>query len=282
MKDFIKQIPVIFYFTMACAVSWLCLLPIIGIDGFLGKITLAENQMPVLFIAMCAGPSIVGILSIYLIDGKDGFKKMVSKLVKWRVKFRFYIIALFITPVLTIVTFLILSLSSPKFIPAIFSSEGKLMLIIGGIVGALMAGFFEELGWTGFAIPKLRARFNVITTGLIVGIVWGIWHFPLFMIKDPSGMIPLLLLLMARLLTHLPAFRILMVWIYDRTQSLFLIMVMHMSFTASALIFQPNIESGVDIIKSNLTLTILLYVTVFIVNVVTKGQITKRDSRNEI
>jgi len=222
------------------------------------------------------------MLSIYLIDGNDGFKNLVQKMVKWKIKFRFYIIALFIAPALTIVTFLILSLFSPKFIPTIFSSEGKSMLIIGGIVGGLVAGFFEELGWTGFAIPKLRLRYNIITTGLIVGIVWGIWHLPLFMIKDPTGVIPLLILLMVRLITHLPAFRILMTWVYDRTQSLLIIMLMHMSFTACALIFQSNIESGVDIIISNLTLTILLYVTVFIINIVTKGQITERISRIEV
>lgn len=281
MKDFIKQIPVIFYFTMACAVSWLSLLPIIGIDGFLGKTALTDNQMPVLFIAMCAGPSIVGIVSIYLIDGKDGFKKLVSKLIKWKVKFRFYIIALFIAPVCTIMTFLILSLISPKFIPSIFSSEGKLLIIFGGIVGAFVAGFFEELGWTGFAIPKLRSKYNIIITGLVVGTVWGIWHFPLFMVKDPAGVVPFIILLMFRLITHLPAFRILMTWVYDRTQSLLIIMLMHMSLTASALVFQPNIESGVDIIISNLTLTILLYVTVFIINVVTKGQITKGISNSD-
>ena len=281
MKDSIKQIPVILYFTLACGISWLSLLPIIGIAGFMGKTALNDNQIPLLFIAMCTGPSIAGILSIYLIDGKDGFKKMVSKLVKWKVKFTFYIIALLTAPVLTIVTSQILSLISPRFIPSIFYSEGKLLIIFGGIVGAFVAGFFEELGWTGFAIPKLRLKYNIITTGLIVGTVWGIWHFPLFMIRDPAGVIPFIILLMVRLITHLPAFRILITWVYDRTQSLLIIMLMHMSLTASALIFQPNIESGLDIIISNLTLTIMLYVTVFIINVVTKGQITNRISHSD-
>jgi len=282
MKAFFKQIPVIFYFTLACVVSWLSLLPIIGIDGFLGKTIPSDNQMPLLFIAMCAGPLISCMLSIYLIDGKDGFKELTTKLVKWKINFRFYLIALFTAPALTMVAYLILSLFSPEFTPAIFSSEGKLMIIIGGIVGALVAGFFEELGWTGFAIPKLRLKYNIINTGLIVGIVWGIWHFPLFMIKDPTGVIPLIILLMVRLITHLPAFRILMTWVYDRTGSLLIIMLMHMSLTGSALIFQPNIESGVDIIISNLTYTILLYAAVFIINNFTKGQITGRISKDEI
>lgn len=278
MKAIIKQIPVLFYFTLACAVSWLSLLPIIGSDGFLGKTVPSDNQMPLLFAAMCAGPLVSCILSVYLVDGKDGFKKLASGLVKWQAKFRYYILALFTAPALTLLAFLLLSFFSPKFIPAIFSSEGKFMIIIGGIIGALAAGFFEELGWTGFAIPKLRLKYNIINTGLIVGIVWGIWHFPLFMIKDPAGVIPLSLLLMVRLITHLPAFRILMTWVYDQTQSLLVIMLMHMSLTASALIFQPTIESGVDIIISNLIYTILLYATVFSINIVTKGQITGRIS----
>ena len=78
MKEFIKKIPIIFYFTLACSISWLSLLPIIGIDGFLGKTTLTDSQMPVLFLAMCTGPFIAGILSIYLIDCKNGFKTILS------------------------------------------------------------------------------------------------------------------------------------------------------------------------------------------------------------
>ena len=42
-------------------------------------------------------------------------------------------------------------------------------------MAGLMVGIFEELGWTGFAIPRLRLRYNVFTTGIIVGLVWGAW-----------------------------------------------------------------------------------------------------------
>ena len=45
-----------------------------------------------------------------------------------------------------------------------------------GIVVALVAGFIEELGWTGFAVPVLRRRYGVLATGLIVGFVWAAWH----------------------------------------------------------------------------------------------------------
>ena len=68
----------------------------------------------------------------------------------------------------------------------------------------LMAGFFEELGWIGFAIPKMRARYSILITGISVGVLWGLWHLPLFMTADPAGKIPLVVLLISRLLTQLP------------------------------------------------------------------------------
>lgn len=68
MKNFIKQHSVLFYFLLTCTISWLCLLSIIGIDGFLGRTTLWDESMPLLFMAMVAGPVISGLISIYVLD----------------------------------------------------------------------------------------------------------------------------------------------------------------------------------------------------------------------
>jgi membrane protease YdiL (CAAX protease family) len=257
-------------------------LPIIGIDGFIGKTIPSDTKMPLLFMAMCTGPIIASLLSIYLTEGKKGLKKIVFKLVKWKIKFKFYIIALFTAPLLIAISHFILSLFSPKFIPVIYSSDDKIIEIIGGITGGLVAGFFEELGWTGFAIPKLRLKYSIISTGFIVGVIWGIWHFPLFMNKDPSGVVPLLVLLMAKLITHLPAFRILMTWVYDCTQSLLIVILMHMSLTASALTLQSEIINGLDIIILNLVIAFLLYIIIIIVNILTKGQIIVRKEKEKL
>ena len=68
---------------------------------------------------------------------------------------------------------LALSLISPEFLPGIFTTDDKASLLLAGIAGALVAGIFEELGWTGFAMPRLRRRYGVLATGLIVGVLWG-------------------------------------------------------------------------------------------------------------
>jgi membrane protease YdiL (CAAX protease family) len=67
----------------------------------------------------------------------------------------------------------------------------------------------------------------VFTASLLVGAVWGAWHFPLFREADSfSGALPLALLFV-RLFAWLPAYRLLMAWIYERTESLLVAMLMH-------------------------------------------------------
>ena len=107
-----------------------------------------------------------------------------------------------------------------------------------------MVGFFEELGWTGFAIPRMRLRYGILATGIIVGLLWGAWHFLLFWESDSfSGAFPLALLL-ARLFSWLPAYRVLMVWVYDRTESLLVAMLMHVSLVATLQIIDPSLTGG--------------------------------------
>lgn len=257
------------YFLLTFLISWTGLIFIMGIDGFTGKKEVPDSQIPLLFLAMCAGPFIAGLLVNYFEDGKNSFQQLKTRMGKWKVKTRWYVIALFSAPLLFGLTYLVLSVFSSKFFPLLLSTDDLLILILGGILGGIVAGFFEEIGWTGFAVPKLRARFNILTTGLIVGVIWGIWHLPLFMDKDPDGGVPLTVLLIVKLVSHLPAFRILMVWVYDHTQSLWIIILMHMSLTASTMIFQPTTTKGIDIVVFNLMFTGLIYVFMIILRYLT-------------
>jgi uncharacterized protein len=91
-------------------------------------------------------------------------------------------------------------------------------LLVGGLVVGLLVPFFEELGWTGFATAELRKRHGVLATGLILGLLWGAWHVPLYPATD-SGAVPLALYVPVMAFSILLPYRVLMVWVYDRTQS---------------------------------------------------------------
>jgi membrane protease YdiL (CAAX protease family) len=98
-------------------------------------------------------------------------------------------VALLTFPVLATVVLSALSLSSSVYLPAIVTTGDKAALALTGIAVGLGYGLGEELGWTGFAIPRLRLRRSVLTTGLIVGFLWGAWHVPvtIWASGDSSG-----------------------------------------------------------------------------------------------
>ncbi len=116
-----------------------------------------------------------------LVDGKAGFHGLWSRLRKARVGSHWYAVALLTAPLLISTILIVLSQTSPAFLPAIATTQDKVGLFVTGIVMGLIVGFFEELGWTVFAVPRLRQRFGVITSGILMGLLWGAWHFPLFL-----------------------------------------------------------------------------------------------------
>lgn len=270
IKDFIKMHPLPIYFALAFAISWGAILILVGPDG----IPATAEQIVALGMAMLLGPSVAGILSTGLTSGWGGFRELISRLLRWRVGTRWYVIALLTAPLSTTAVLLALSLFSPEFLPGIFTSGDKVTLLLTGIVAALTVGFFEELGWTGFAIPRMRLRYGTLASGLIVGLLWGAWHFLVFWESDSfSGAFPLTLLL-ARLFSWLPAYRVLMVWVYDRTESLLVVILMHASLVATLTIIDPSLTGG-ELLTLILVRAAVLWVIVAAVTMANRGQLEK-------
>lgn len=257
MTNFVKRHSLPIYFALTFVISWGAVLILTGPNG----IPVAEDQAVVLGMALLLGPSVAGILLTGLTSGRDGFRKLLSHLLRWRVSARWHAVALLTAPLSTVVILLVLLLFSPEFTPRILISDEKASLILMGLVAGLMVGFFEELGWTGFATPQMRHRKSILATGLIMGLLWGAWHFIMFWENDSfSGAFPLAILL-ARLFSWLPAYRILMVWVYDHTESLLVVMLMHVSLVATLAVIDPSL-TGVGLVAFILVRAAVLWAIV--------------------
>ena len=267
VMDFIKSHPVPIYFALAFAISWGAMLILAGPRG----IPAPADQRVMLAMVMPLGPSIAGLLLTGLVSGRVGFRELVSRLLKWKVGARWYAVALLTAPLSTVVVLLVFLLFSSEYAPSILTSDDKAALILLGIGGGLMVGFCEELGWTGFAIPRMRLRYSLLTTGLIVGLLWGLWHFLMFWESDSfSGAFPLVLLL-ARLFSWLPAYRVLMVWVHDHTESLLVVMLMHVSLVVTSIIINPSL-TGSEGLTFILARAVVIWMMVVVVAISTRKQ----------
>jgi hypothetical protein len=130
-----------------------------------------------------------------------------------------------------------------------------------------MVGLFEELGWTGFAVhTKLKRGCDILSTGLIVGFLFGVWNLPVVFLMSgtPSGAggLSLAIFLPATLLTWLPTYRVLMAWVYDRTGSLLLSMLMYSSLIAFWRILTPLALSGLTLVTYYLIITAAMWIII--------------------
>jgi len=260
---------VLTFYTLVFAISWGGLLILVGPSRIPGTPEDVERLFPLALVVLFAGPSIAGILMTGLVSGRAGLRELLSRLFRWRVGARWYAAAVLPGPLLVATVLLALSLASPIFVPGIVTANDKITLLLFGLAwGLIGGGLLEEIGWTGFVVPRLRLRYGATATGLIVGLLWGTWHFLIafWSSRALAGELSLAIFVAGFLVFYmvaLPAYRVLMVWVYDRTSSLFVAMLMHAFLSASTLILQPRATAGH--LTWNLVLAATLWVIVAVV-----------------
>ncbi|MFD2517716.1 CPBP family intramembrane glutamic endopeptidase [Salinimicrobium flavum] len=286
MKNFIKQHPVSSYYLLVFAISWGGILLLIGgPDHIPGTKEQAEKLFVPALLIMFTGPFVSGILLNFLIDGKKGLRMLLSRFLHWQTNGRWYAIAVFTGPILVATVLFGLSVFNKEFLPGIITAKDKIDLMIFGVSwGLIGGGLLEETGWTGFAVPQLRKRYSILSTGLIVGMLWGIWHFMIAFwasnyLAGADSWTMFVAGFIAFYLLALPAYRVLLVLVYDRTRSLPVVMLMHAFLSASTIIFQPTATGQIAFVW-NLVLGLILWVIIVMIVTNKRLHVLQKPSKN--
>jgi uncharacterized protein len=176
IKSLVKHHPLVTYFVLAYALTWV-LAPLLTISLLLGVVGLLM-------------PAVAAIVVTAFTEGRPGVKTLLQRLKLWRVGLRWYVVALGL-PVLLSAAVVALSvlLGAPAQVE--FSPVSLLTMV----VFVLVVG--EEIGWRGYALPKLLQTHSAVTASLILGVLWGGWHLPTFFIAgSPQASIPFIAFLL--------------------------------------------------------------------------------------
>jgi membrane protease YdiL (CAAX protease family) len=129
---------------------------------------------------------------------------------------------------------LIILLSLKTLVSPVFAPKYFLM----GVCLGFVAGFFEEIGWMGYAFPKMNRQHQALAVSVLLGLLWAGWHLPADYLGNATARVswfPHFLAFMAAM----TAMRVLIAWIYTNTESVWLTQLMHASSTGSLAIFSP-------------------------------------------
>jgi membrane protease YdiL (CAAX protease family) len=229
--------PLLTYFALAFLISWAAVFWLIAPTGIPATGTDYTNRVPLVFFAMLLGPSVAGLSLTALYGGRHGMRDLWMRQRRWRLG-RWWAAPL-VTPALILVLG-ILSFWFPDLAPGLLTAPDKGSLIAPALIVGLLAGCLEDLGWTGFALPRLQERWGWARAGLMLGLIWGLWHLLADYWGNADVWGPLYT---ARYLlwcgAAFTAYRVLIVWAYRHTGSLLLAQLMHAGFTGGQVLLTP-------------------------------------------
>ena len=172
--------PLVSYFVLVFTITWgigaFCLFSP-GVAKALGRGRALTN--PLFYIAVYA-PTLTSLILTPFFDGAAGLRKLLARFIPWRAGLRWYLVVLAGYPLVGLLAGRIAGLWGAvqghvpnwghfyyALIPALVVDPGPLG---------------EELGWRGFALPRMLERWPPLAASLILGLIWGVWHLPAFFI----------------------------------------------------------------------------------------------------
>jgi membrane protease YdiL (CAAX protease family) len=246
MKALLTRNPLLGFFLLSFVISWVLWIPLLYGHFRYGWTTWEgdswTNIRTMLGILGSMGPAISAIILTYTLKGKEGVQLLLKRILLWRVNvvwwligfYSWWFIASILASLLQLSPFQNIILQFAFFIINIPVNIFLLQMpLLIGVVG-------EELGWRGFALPKLLEKYDPIVSSLILALPWIFWHAPWAVFQEWTGNIPIMHFLLNYALLILPL-TLIFTWFFQNTKgSILLVIVLHKAFN-----FTFNIYSNV-------------------------------------
>jgi uncharacterized protein len=230
LQGLMRNHPLVSYFVLAYAGSWIVYIPaILAYWGYLPDAWTAAFSL-----GPFAGPFLAAFVMTGITEGRAGVDRLLRRFLIWRVGWRWYASILLGIPALLLAALLVLPGVAASFQglttgwALIYAADFVLIFLIGGPLG-------EEPGWRGFALPRLQPRYGPLRGTLLLGFLWACWHLPTFL--TPAQRTD-----WAAFFTNFPIFTasttamaVVFTWVFNHTRaSIFIAILLHTSVDSTS------------------------------------------------
>lgn len=281
LRGVIARHPLLSFFVLANALSWIAWTPYILSNNGLGvwDYTFALGQLTGMLPGAYLGPITAALVVTAITGGAAGLRRWAARLWRWRVRWHWYAIALLGVPAALVLTGLVVSGGQVVSPPLTVLAAYIPMLILQ----MLTTGLAEEPGWRDFALPRLQDKFGPMGAALILGPMWALWHMPLFFTEwggypEADWTRP------ASFAVFCIGFNVVIAWIFNRTgKSLPLAMLAHVSVNSFMSVVWSEMFPTVGENVASTALAVSSVIAAVIVIVATRGRLGyRKDQSGEV
>ena len=176
LKEWSRKNPAVAFFLITYVFSWGVWLP-----GLIKGLGLSNTEYIVLNVVGGFGPSLAAVLLVQIADGWSGVKKLLISGFDVRgMKLSWLAIMLLIFPALNL-GYVLVSWVGFRALPQIIPMDTLSMVLYPlAFLFPLGNQWREEYGWRGFAQPLMQRKYGAFNSSIVIGVLWGFWHLPLF------------------------------------------------------------------------------------------------------
>jgi len=285
-RRLVHRFPLTVFFALAYGLSWAAWTPYILSANGLGWIplrfpeVLGTSQLLGMLPGAYLGPLTAAFVVTAAAEGRTGLRSWSQRLVRWRVGWRWYLFVLTGVPA----TILLATYA----LPAAWGHVATVgIVVVAAYLPMLFVQFVttaiaEEPGWRDFALPRLQSRFGAVRGTVVLGLLWGGWHLPLFFTEwggwpNVSWVSPV------EFVACCVPLSLVMTWVFNRTrQSLPIVMVLHASINATYSLVWPAVFPTLDIFRDSLITQLIASTAVALILIVaTRGRLGLRTTAPE-
>jgi membrane protease YdiL (CAAX protease family) len=251
----IKKHQLVIYFVLTFAFSWFFwTIPI-----FLSKGIYKNSSLSSAFGLGVLGPIAVSALLSLRIFGGKGVRDLASRFGFKEVQLRWYFFATLtfvgISIAILLVYFILDGGLEKTFQYYSFGDYISMMPVF------LVFATFEEVGWRGFALPRLRNTLSPLTASIVLGVIWGVWHFPKLISEGTTDVKSFIVIMIFAVLLSL-----FMSWIYENTKgSITLAILAHASVNAAINAIAPLVLMRVGYNRASVIFLIVLLIFIIFI-----------------
>jgi membrane protease YdiL (CAAX protease family) len=273
LQQWMRQHPLFSFFFMAYAFSWIVLIPYVLAEWTIQPKPLFYNLF---YILHTFGPALSAYIMLRITEGEEGWKRVRNSIKQVRAGWVWYSFILLGIPALIMLGILVLPGAQASFqgltskILVSFPFVFILIFFGGGPLG-------EEIGWRGFALPRMQSLYGPLKATLLLGVLWTFWHLEDFFTASQGGgpgtglyafyfHLPIFLVMVMSL-------AIIMTWVFNHTRgSIFIAVLLHASYDAFGSTMQPLFSAPI-VAKTNLLFIPGFVVMAILILIFTRGRL---------